>query len=337
LDARIAAARVPRAKPYNLRLATWNIRELGKKARLDASIAILARVIASFDLVSVVEVRDDITDLQRILALLGRRWSVVYSDYLLDDQGNRERVAFLFRHDRVAFTGLASNAEMRRTTKGDHHVLEVPWWRPPFLASFRAGELSFLLVAAHVRWGKRVRDRETEIRALGRWLETRREESEFGGQRVLVVGDFNISSRRSLVWTALVEAGLVEAPGLGKDPGSDLLQGKRYDRILCTADEAPRLSGRAGTVDVYDGDFEWILPGTGLTWRQLTYQVSDHSPGPALVRARTSGPGTPTAAEPEGRGLTAYLTDVLLRVADHPASKIHELLPDRWQPPDRAG
>jgi len=29
-----------------------------------------------------------------------------------------------------------------------------------------------------------------------------------------------------------------------------------------------------------------------------------------------------------------YLTDVLMRVQTHAASRIHELLPHRWKPPD---
>jgi transposase len=30
----------------------------------------------------------------------------------------------------------------------------------------------------------------------------------------------------------------------------------------------------------------------------------------------------------------AYLEDVLMRVQTHPASRIEELLPDHWMPPD---
>ena len=30
----------------------------------------------------------------------------------------------------------------------------------------------------------------------------------------------------------------------------------------------------------------------------------------------------------------AYLADVLMRVQDMPMSRVHELLPDRWRPPD---
>ena len=29
-----------------------------------------------------------------------------------------------------------------------------------------------------------------------------------------------------------------------------------------------------------------------------------------------------------------YITDVLERISDHPASRIDDLLPDRWRPPD---
>jgi transposase len=32
-----------------------------------------------------------------------------------------------------------------------------------------------------------------------------------------------------------------------------------------------------------------------------------------------------------------YLTDVLMRVQSHPASRVAELLPHRWKPPGAAG
>jgi hypothetical protein len=37
-----------------------------------------------------------------------------------------------------------------------------------------------------------------------------------------------------------------------------------------------------------------------------------------------------------GRLPIEYLTDVLTRVHSHPASRIDELLPHRWKPPDHA-
>jgi endonuclease/exonuclease/phosphatase family metal-dependent hydrolase len=103
---------------------------------------------------------------------------------------------------------------------------------------------------------------------------------------VLVVGDFNVASDRSRVWPQLAEAGLVQAPGLAGELGSTLKSGKRYDRILCTTDDAGRLSGRAGTVDWFAGGWDEILPGTGMTEARLTWEVSDHLPVWAEVGTR---------------------------------------------------
>src|SRR4051812_35128308 len=95
LRARIARARVPRARPDNLRLATWNIRELGKGTRLDESVHMIAAVLAHFDLIAIIELRDDLRDMRRILHVLGPRWSIVFSDYLRDAGGGHERIGFV--------------------------------------------------------------------------------------------------------------------------------------------------------------------------------------------------------------------------------------------------
>src|SRR5689334_939138 len=88
LRARIRRANVPAATPENLRLATWNIRLLGKGHRFDESIRMIARIIRCFDLVAIVELQDDMTDMRRVLAELGPHWKIVFSDYLLDAGGN---------------------------------------------------------------------------------------------------------------------------------------------------------------------------------------------------------------------------------------------------------
>jgi hypothetical protein len=119
LDERIRAANVPAARPGNLRLATWNIRELGKGPRLDESLRTIAAILGTFDLVSILELRDDLHDLATILGYLGAHWSTVFSDYVHDAGGNRERVGFVFDRRRVRFTGLASNAEGPRRRIGE--------------------------------------------------------------------------------------------------------------------------------------------------------------------------------------------------------------------------
>lgn len=171
---RIRAARIPLAQAGNLRLATWNVRELGKGPRLGESLAMIAAIIGAFDLVSIVEVRDDLRDLRAIEARLGSRWGIVFSDYVRDAGGNRERVSSAYDREWVSFTGLVSNAEGPRRRVGDEYVRQVPWWRPPFLAWFRAGRFDFILLAAHIRWSRTLDGRVGEIASLADWILARR-------------------------------------------------------------------------------------------------------------------------------------------------------------------
>ena len=93
LRKRIDAAGVPPSKlDETLNIATWNVREFGKKRRSDAAIHYVAEIIGRFDLVGLVELRDNLQDLQRILPILGPYWDAVYSDAIPDPGGNRERI-----------------------------------------------------------------------------------------------------------------------------------------------------------------------------------------------------------------------------------------------------
>ena len=111
LRARIAASSIPPSQlDESITLATWNIREFGKRPRLPASLHYIAEIIGCFDLVSVVELRDNLADLHTVLRYLGPTWKAIFSDFLTDSGGNRERMAFLYDSRAVQFTGLASNA-----------------------------------------------------------------------------------------------------------------------------------------------------------------------------------------------------------------------------------
>jgi hypothetical protein len=290
LRERIRAANVPAARPGNLRIATWNIRELGKGTRLDESVAMIAAILRTFDLVSIVELRDDLRDLGRILRVLGRRWSVVFSDYVRDAGGNRERVAFVFDRERVTFTGLASNAEGPRKRVGDEYVRTVPWWRPPFLASFRAGRFDFILLAAHIRWGPTAEGRAGELAALGDWILARSKEAYFGDRDVLVVGDFNTSGALGV----LEARGFAAPPGLEGEVGTDLARGKRYDRFLCLPAHTMGFTGRAGVLDFYCGDHRRLFPGRAMSKPKFACQLSDHLP--LWAEARTQVPAETKAA-----------------------------------------
>jgi hypothetical protein len=93
LRSRIEKGGIPSSKlDETLNLATWNIREFGKKARSEAAIHYIAEILGQFDLIGVVELRDNLADLDKVLHILGPYWRAVYSDMIPDPGGNRERI-----------------------------------------------------------------------------------------------------------------------------------------------------------------------------------------------------------------------------------------------------
>jgi hypothetical protein len=122
----------------------------------------------------------------------------------------------VFDRERVTFTGLAGSAEGPRRRVGQRYVREVPWWRPPFLASFRAGRFDFILLAAHIRWGPTAEGRVAEIAALADWILARTEEAYFGDQDILTVGDFNTGSATSAASRVLMERGFARPTAMTK-------------------------------------------------------------------------------------------------------------------------
>lgn len=281
LKNRIATQGVPASKlDETLLLATWNIRELGKKARLDASLHYLAEVIGQFDLVCLVEVRDDVSDLSKIQQYLGPYWKVVFSDYIIDPGGNRERVAFLYDGRACSFTGLAGNIFNARTKTGDEYFDTISWWRPPYMASFRAGDFDFLLVGAHIRWGSGEAARDLELRKLASWVADREKEKFIFDKDLILLGDFNIPSTKSSLYKTITEFGL-KAPKatLGISHGSNLAKNKRYDQILVAPHFPDSFTGKGGVLDVFDGAWGPLYAGISTkTEDELTFQMSDHLP-----------------------------------------------------------
>src|SRR5262249_58375437 len=88
LRSRITKAQIPSSKlDETLNIATWNIREFGKKKRSEAAIHYIAEILGQFDLVSIAELRDNLGDLGRVLAILGPYWRGVYFRCLRDAGG----------------------------------------------------------------------------------------------------------------------------------------------------------------------------------------------------------------------------------------------------------
>jgi hypothetical protein len=126
------------------------------RRRSEAAIHYIAEILGQFDLVAIAELRDDLTDLARVMRVLGPTWKAVFSDYNVDGGGNHERVGYVYDERAVTMTGLAAEADPVRSqdpTSGEY-LPKVTWWRSPYMVSFRSGTFDFVLLTAHIRWGK---------------------------------------------------------------------------------------------------------------------------------------------------------------------------------------
>ena len=123
---RIAKENIPSSKlDETLNLASWNLREFGKARRTDAAIHYIAEILGQFDLVGLVELRDDLTDLGRVLQILGPTWRCVYSDMIPDAGGNRERLGFIYDKRAVTFNGLAAEVDAPRGAKHNAGIVLI--------------------------------------------------------------------------------------------------------------------------------------------------------------------------------------------------------------------
>lgn len=288
LRKRIAAANVPPSKlDETINVAVWNIREFGKVPRTKAAIHYIAEILGQFDLVAIVELRDDLTDLGRVLPILGPSWDVVYSDWIDDTGGNKERTAFLLDRRAVTFNGLAAEVDAPRGKKGTEYLATQSFWRAPYMCSFRAGNFDFIAIATHARWGDSIKGRRAELQMLADWIGTRFQDKYVEDHDLIVMGDFNIPKIGDKLFKALSSRGLQVPDALlnlkaGDQVigGSNLGKDARYDQILHLPTLKKRFSNHGGTLDFFvsDESIKKLFPDKSYTREQFSYQISDHLP-----------------------------------------------------------
>jgi len=156
---RIQAAQIPSSKlDETLNLASWNIREFGKKPRRPESLHFIAEIIGQFDLVCIVELRDNLDDFNTVLKYLGPTWRAVVSDYDFDPGGNRERLAFVYDERAARFTGLAAEAGPPRKKNADgEYISRITFRRRRQRRTTHQGTL------APRRLGRSARPRKTRL------------------------------------------------------------------------------------------------------------------------------------------------------------------------------
>ena len=258
----------PRNLHDSLLLATWNIREFDSTKggrRTEESYAYIAEIISSFDLVALQEVREDLTALERLKAILGPWWSYIVTDVTEGQPGNRERTAFLFDKRKVRFAGIAGEAVIPpkavRTTglDGDTTTIYEPskqLSRTPFLAGFQVGWYRFMLCTVHIVYGKSRSShpqRVEEVKLIADFLSRRADERRSWSNNIILLGDFNIFHDTSETMQAITDAGFQVPPDLQRVPASNVGKKKRrYDQIAFKVrGNQLRPTGRAGVCDFF--------------------------------------------------------------------------------------
>lgn len=288
LKKRIAAAEIPSSKlDETINVAVWNIREFGKKRRTKAALHYIAEILGQFDLIALVELRDNLSDLGAVLPILGPSWDVVYSDWMDDSGGNHERIGYLFDRRAVTFNGLAAEVDAPREKAASEYLAQQSFWRAPYMCSFRAGNFDFIAIATHARWGHGLKGREAELQMLADWIDTRFKTKYVEDHDLIVMGDFNVPKIGDKLFKALTSRGLQIPQSLRElKAGEQVLKGTnlgksaRYDQILHLPTIKNRFSNRGGTLDFFgsDAQIKALFPGKNYTRTQFSFQLSDHLP-----------------------------------------------------------
>ena len=292
LRKRIEQEEIPPSKlDETLNVASWNIREFGKmrhkRWRSEAAVHYIAEIINQFDLVAIVELRDDLHDLYRVMDILGPYWHAVFSDFNTDRAGNRERIGYLYDKRAVAFTGLAAEADppRKKDPATGEYVSLIEWWRSPFMASFRAGTFDFILITAHVRWGGDDEAARVEpLTKLAEWIRDRRKEKAIIDKDIILMGDFNIPEYDDACFEAITKHGLkIPAVLRGMKHGTNLRRDKRYDQILYDPQYTKSFTGVGGALDFFRNNWRELFPKADFpdmasNSYDFTYELSDHLP-----------------------------------------------------------
>ena len=282
----------PKRLDRNLMVGTWNLRAFGGLTEKWASAAgdspkrnfrdlrAIAEIVSRFDVVAVQECRGDIKALRHLLKALGPDWAVILTDVTKGDQGNDERMAFLFDTRRVKPSGLAS--ELVVPVESDPAKIKPgafnrQFARTPYAVSFLSGGTTFVLVTLHVIYGQ-AETRVAELKAIAEWFADWARRTNEWEHNLIALGDFNIDRRGDPLFDAFTSTGLETPAILDEVPRTIFGDAKThfYDQIAWfTKGASPLLSLELLTAGGFD--FVPVLQ-QGMTKLELSWHLSDHYP-----------------------------------------------------------
>jgi endonuclease/exonuclease/phosphatase family metal-dependent hydrolase len=252
----------------NLIIATWNVQQFSDN-KSDRALQYIADICERFDIVALQEVKTDLSGLSRLMDLLPGNYHMLVSD----PTGNHERFAFLYDKRSVVNTGLVCEIGFNVSAK-THSGYQLH--RMPYCASFKAGRFDFVLVSAHIYFGKtkaQRKEREKEIRELANFVHrrSRTERSKVFDRDFFVVGDFNVEKLGDEFFKALTSKGF-KMPSDMDSLHTNFSQTKTFDKIAWVNRRSFNFTGRFNIVPFGRVLFQDKRPKGGKK------QISDHLP-----------------------------------------------------------
>jgi len=278
---------IPDKKGNRLLLATWNIANLGLHNREKRDYQVLADILSWFDLIALQEVNERLGGLRSTQEFLPPSFKVLFSD----KAGNNERLAYLYDSNKVS--PLEKVGEIAIPPKDHKHII-IPgvsalftgFDRNPYLAAFRAGDFTFVLVNVHQYYGDReegsIERRTLETYAVARWADLRHKSKYCYSVNIIALGDFNLPKveEGDPVYRALTARGL-HLPDHSTRISSSISLDRAYDQMaFFPGPTRDRFTERMGVFD-FDGVLFHELWETHTKIQfasYIRYYISDHRP-----------------------------------------------------------
>ncbi|RXR34857.1 endonuclease [Flavobacterium piscinae] len=279
----------------NLLIATWNIRSFGDITRKELSepkdspkrdfhsVLCIAEIIKRFDIIAIQEIKSNLKGLRDTLKVLGNDWSLILTDVNKGDDGNGERMGYIFDNRRVQLSGLACELVVPQEwiNTVSNEALTEQFVRSPYAVSFRAMNQTFILVTLHIKYGKSSADRIKEVKGIARWMADWAKDVNAYHQNLICLGDFNIDKRGDLLNQTFIAEGLYipEALQSNEVTRSIFDETKYYDQIAWfnNAQKIPNLSLKF----LNGGNYNFLdkaLINRNIPKQTLSFMLSDHYP-----------------------------------------------------------
>lgn len=278
----------------NVLIGTWNLRAFGgltekwEASENDSpkrdlhSILCIASILSRFDIIALQEVKGDLKAFRHTLKILGPHWSFILTDVCKGNEGNGERLAFLFDTRKVKLSGLACELVVpnEAVEKIREEAFNRQFVRTPYAVSFKVADKTFILVTLHVIYGKSAADRTPELKAIAQWLKEWSMDINAFDQSLIVLGDFNIDRKGDERYQAFVSTGLKvpeDLHNLRRTVYDD--NTKFYDQIAWfeNAQHVPQICLKYKNGGILDFG-PYVLKNRNLSPSQLSWRLSDHLP-----------------------------------------------------------